>query len=101
MEDQFKQRLSGTTPEPAGIANAAPRQGAAVIPPAGALVPTAHAAAAGSFARPEADPANSVNSANSDNSGDPGDLWPEAADAKCSESAALFSGTQPAPLSVV
>ena len=31
----------------------------------------------------------------------PGDLWPEAADAKCSESAALFAGTQPAPLSVV
>ena len=31
----------------------------------------------------------------------PGDLWPEAADARCSESAALFAGTQPAPLSVV
>ena len=32
---------------------------------------------------------------------DPGDLWPEAADARCSESAALFASTQPAPLSVV
>ena len=31
----------------------------------------------------------------------PGDLWPEAADARCSEFAALFAGTQPAPLSVV
>lgn len=31
----------------------------------------------------------------------PGDLWPEAADALCSEHAALFAGTQPAPLSVV
>jgi hypothetical protein len=31
----------------------------------------------------------------------PGDLWPEAADARCSESAALFASTQPAPLSVV
>ena len=31
----------------------------------------------------------------------PGDLWPEAADARCSEFAALFAGTQPAPLAVV
>ncbi len=31
----------------------------------------------------------------------PGDLWPEAADARCSEQAALFAGTVPAPLTVV
>ena len=31
----------------------------------------------------------------------PGDLWPEAADAQCSEFASLFAGTQPASLSVV
>ena len=31
----------------------------------------------------------------------PGDLWPEAADALCSEHASLFAGTQPAPLTVV
>ena len=93
MEDQFKQRLSGTTPEPAGIANTAPRQGDAVLTPAGALAPTANAVAAQATLAPQgADPVKS---------GDPGDLWPEAADAKCSESAALFSGTQPAPLSVV
>ena len=93
MKDHFKHRFSGTTPEPAGIANAALRQGAAVIPPAGALAPTANAVAAqGTLARQDADPVKSD---------DPGDLWPEAADAKCSESAALFSGTQPAPLSVV
>jgi hypothetical protein len=28
-------------------------------------------------------------------------VWPEAADFQCSESASLFAGTQPAPLSVV
>jgi lipid-binding SYLF domain-containing protein len=28
-------------------------------------------------------------------------VWPEAADFQCSENAALFAGTQPAPLSVV
>lgn len=36
-----------------------------------------------------------------DQSTRPGDLWPEAADARCSEFAALFAGTQPAPLSIV
>ncbi len=29
------------------------------------------------------------------------DIWPEAADFQCSQSAALFAGTLPAPLSVV
>ena len=29
------------------------------------------------------------------------DIWPEAADFQCSESAALFAGTLPAPLSIV
>ena len=36
-----------------------------------------------------------------DNASRPGDLWPEAADARCSQHAALFADTQPAPLSVV
>ena len=36
-----------------------------------------------------------------DKASHPGDLWPEAADAQCSEHAALFAGTQPAPLTVV
>ena len=36
-----------------------------------------------------------------DNASRPGDLWPEAADAQCSEHASLFAGTQPAPLTVV
>jgi hypothetical protein len=31
----------------------------------------------------------------------PGDLWPEAADAQCSEHAALFADSQPSPLSIV
>ena len=31
----------------------------------------------------------------------PGALWPEAADARCSEQAALFAGSVPAPLTVV
>ncbi len=30
-----------------------------------------------------------------------GDWWPESADGQCSESAALFAASQPAPLSVV
>ena len=29
------------------------------------------------------------------------EIWPEASDFQCSESAALFAGTQPAPLTVV
>ena len=29
------------------------------------------------------------------------EIWPEAADFQCSESASLFAGTQPAPISVV
>ena len=41
------------------------------------------------------------NAADFDDATRPGDLWPEAADARCSEFAALFAGTQPAPLSVV
>jgi hypothetical protein len=41
------------------------------------------------------------NAADFDDASRPGDLWPEAADARCSEFAALFAGTQPAPLSVV
>ena len=32
---------------------------------------------------------------------DDADIWPEAADFQCSQSAALFAGTLPAPLSVV
>ena len=31
----------------------------------------------------------------------PQEIWPEATDFHCSESAALFAGTQPAPLNVV
>ncbi len=31
----------------------------------------------------------------------PGDLWPEAADAQCSEHATLFADSQPSPLTVV
>ena len=41
------------------------------------------------------------NAADFDHATRPGNLWPEAADARCSEFAALFAGTQPAPLSVV
>lgn len=41
------------------------------------------------------------NAADFDDATRPGDLWPEAADARCSEFASLFAGTQPAPLSVV
>ena len=29
------------------------------------------------------------------------EIWPEAADFQCSESASLFAGTQPAPINVV
>lgn len=29
------------------------------------------------------------------------EIWPEAADFHCSESASLFAGTQPAPINVV
>ncbi len=32
---------------------------------------------------------------------DDSDIWPEAADFQCSQSAALFAGTLPAPLTVV
>ena len=42
-----------------------------------------------------------TSAADFDNASHPGDLWPEAADAQCSEHAALFAGTQPAPLTVV
>ncbi len=38
------------------------------------------------------------NAANADN---PNDWWPESADGQCSESAALFAASQPAPLSIV
>ena len=31
----------------------------------------------------------------------PQEIWPEAADFHCSESASLFAGTQPAPINVV
>ncbi len=33
--------------------------------------------------------------------GNAGDWWPESADGQCSQSAALFAASQPAPLSVV
>ena len=31
----------------------------------------------------------------------PEEIWPEAADFQCSQSASLFAGTQPAPMNVV
>ena len=31
----------------------------------------------------------------------PEEIWPEAADFQCSESASLFAGTQPAPMNIV
>ncbi len=36
-----------------------------------------------------------------DKASQPGDLWPEAADALCSEPAALFASTQPGSLGIV
>ena len=45
--------------------------------------------------------ASHPNAADFDDATRPGDLWPEAADARCSEFASLFAGTQPSPLSVV
>ena len=75
MVDHIKQSFSETRPDPAVLP-------VAKLDPA----PVAGQAAA---AVEETDPTV------------PGDLWPEAADARCSESAALFAGTQPAPLSVV
>ena len=42
-----------------------------------------------------------ITAADFDDATRPGDLWQEAADAQCSEHAALFAGTQPAPLSIV
>lgn len=33
--------------------------------------------------------------------GEDADIWPEASDFQCSQSAALFAGTLPAPLTVV
>lgn len=92
MEDRFKHRFSDTEPElevTATTATTATSLAAGAARPAGSPAPTAPEASADSPAVQGADPAN------------PGDLWPEAADAKCSESAVLFSGTQPAPLSVV
>lgn len=85
MEDHFKQSFSDPKSEPELMAKTLAGQAATAIRPAASLSPTAPAAAASSAAQDS----------------DPGDLWPEAADAMCSESAALFSGTQPAPLSVV
>jgi len=36
-----------------------------------------------------------------DDEGHASDWWPESADGQCSESAALFAASQPAPLNVV
>lgn len=74
MEDPIKQRFSDTKPEAAGP-----------------VTPSDHATLPGQPAAQDVD--TDLNT--------PGDFWPEAADAKCSESAALFASTQPAPLSVV
>ena len=83
MQDHFKQCFSDTVTQPGG-----PSQEADVSAPAAM---TEAGAAAGDL-KQELD---------QEHASFLGDLWPEAADAQCSESAALFAGTQPAPLSVV
>ena len=55
------------------------------------LVPAEHGASAG-----QAGAAGSPVAA-----ADDADIWPEASDFHCSQSAALFAGTLPAPLTVV
>ena len=82
MTDHFKQNSSDTQPEPR-------------------TMPTAPVAKDSGLAATESLAPQNPGTVNPSDPGDPGDLWPEAADARCSESAALFSGTQPAPLSVV
>ena len=90
MEDHFEQSFSDAKPEPALVSDAARVKAMSAATPATAVAPgTSVPSAAESLHSQDSDPTN------------PGDLWPEAADARCSESAALFSGTQPAPLSVV
>lgn len=78
MEDHFKQSFSDAAPEPGMMAQTTAATAIAV---------------ASAVAKP-GPPADSDGT-------NPGDLWPEAPDARCSESAALFSGTQPALLTVV
>lgn len=90
MEDHFEQSFSDAKPEPALAPDAARVKATAAAAPATVVASRTSAHSAAEFLHSQdVDPTN------------PGDLWPEAADARCSESAALFSGTQPAPLSVV
>ena len=46
-------------------------------------------------------PVAQAGAAGSPTAADDADIWPEASDFQCSQSAALFAGTLPAPLTVV